>query len=144
MAANKYLLEKLNNDFKVDEEKVFGPKNIRQNNSIKPSFVWITGESIGDNDPAMSHYQELPVIFIFDIELLSKLQLSTKRINFLLDCLKEINNKRELQVHLTNPNDYLLNKNLHQHLQQCQKYKKITERNITIYRIPSISTCRSH
>ena len=129
--------EKLNNDFKVDEEKVFGPKNIRENSSIKPSFVWITGESIGDNDPAMSHYHELPVIFIFDIELLSKLQLSTKRINFLLDCLKEINNKRELQVHLTNPDDYLRNKNFASTFAPVPKYKKITERNIPSIEFPA-------
>ncbi len=123
---------------KVDEEKVFGPKNIRENNTTKPSFVWITGESIGDNDPAMIHYHELPVIFIFDIELLSKLQLSTKRINFLLDCLKEINNKRELQVHLTNPDDYLQNKNFASTFAPVPKYKKITERNIPSVEFPAL------
>ena len=130
--------KKLSNDFKVDEEKVFGPKNIRENNSTKPSFVWITGESIGDNDPAMIHYHELPVIFIFDIELLSKLQLSTKRINFLLDCLKEINNKRELQVHLTNPDDYLQNKKFASTFAPVPKYKKITERNIPSVEFPAL------
>ena len=97
--------EKINNNFKVDEQKVFGPREIKENSNTPPSFVWITGESLGDNDPAMNHYQEIPVIFIFDEKLLSKLQLSTKRINFLIDCLKEINGKRELQVYLNNPED---------------------------------------
>ena len=85
----------------------------------------------------MSHYHELPVIFIFDTELLSKLQLSTKRINFLLDCLKEINNKRELQVHLTNPDDYLRNKNFASTFAPVPKYKKITERNIPSIEFPA-------
>ena len=72
------------------------------------------------------------------LELLSKLQLSTKRINFLLDCLKEINNKRELQVHLTNPDDYLQNKNFASTFAPVPKYKKITERNIPSTEFPAL------
>ena len=129
---------KINHDFEIDKEKIFGPKEIKQNNSTRPSFVWITGESIGDSDPAMSFYHELPVIFIFDKALLSKLQLSTKRINFLIDCLKEINNKRELQVYLTNPEDYLQNKNFVSTFAPVPKYKKITEQNIPSVEFPAL------
>ena len=129
---------KINHDFEIDKEKIFGPKEIKQNNNTRPSFVWITGESIGDSDPAMSFYHELPVIFIFDKALLSKLQLSTKRINFLIDCLKEINNKRELQVYLTNPEDYLQNKNFVSTFAPVPKYKKITEQNIPSVEFPAL------
>ena len=129
---------KINHDFVIDKEKIFGPKEIKQNNNTRPSFVWITGESIGDSDPAMSFYHELPVIFIFDKALLSKLQLSTKRINFLIDCLKEINNKRELQVYLTNPEDYLQNKNFVSTFAPVPKYKKITEQNIPSVEFPAL------
>ena len=129
---------KINHDFEIDKEKIFGPKEIKQNNSTRPSFVWITGESIGDSDPAMSFYHELPVIFIFDKALLSKLQLSTKRINFLIDCLKEINNKRELRVYLTNPEDYLQNKNFTSTFAPVPKYKKITEQNIPSVEFPAL------
>ena len=100
--------------------------------------MWITGESLGDSDPAMSHYHELPVIFIFDRELLSKLQLSTKRINFLIDCLKEISSKRELEVYLTNPEDYLQNKNFVSTFAPVPKYKKITKENIPSVEFPAL------
>ena len=129
---------RIDHDFKVDEQKVFGPKEIKENNSTPPSFVWITGESIGDSDPAMSYYYELPVIFIFDKELLSKLQLSTKRLNFLIDCLKEINSKRELQVYLANPEDYLQNKNFASTFAPVPKYKKITKQNIPSVEFPAL------
>ena len=130
--------EKINREFKIDEQKVFGPKEIKENNSTPPSFVWITGESIGDSDPAMSYYHELPVIFIFDKDLLSKLQLSTKRINFLIDSLKEINSKRELQVHITNPEIYLQNKNFTSTFAAVPKYKKITKQNIPSVEFPTL------
>ena len=100
--------------------------------------MWITGESLGDNDPAMNHYQEIPVIFIFDEKLLSKLQLSTKRINFLIDCLKEINGKRELQVYLTNPEDYLQNKKFVSTFAPVPKYKKITKQNVPSVEFPAL------
>ena len=129
---------RIDHDFKVDEQKVFGPKEIKENNSTPPSFVWITGESIGDSDPAMSYYYELPVIFIFDKELLNKLQLSTKRLNFLIDCLKEINSKRELQVYLANPEDYLQNKNFASTFAPVPKYKKITKQNIPTVEFPAL------
>ncbi len=129
---------RIDHDFKVDEQKIFGPKEIKENNSTPPSFVWITGESIGDSDPAMSYYYELPVIFIFDEELLNKLQLSTKRLNFLIDCLKEINSKRELQVYLANPEDYLHNKNFASTFAPVPKYKKITKQNIPSVEFPAL------
>ncbi len=130
--------KKINLEFNIDEQKVFGPREIKENNSTPPSFVWITGESIGDSDPAMSYYHELPVIFVFDQELLSKLQLSTKRLNFLIDCLKEINSKRELQVYLTNPEDYLQNKNFASTFAPVPKYKKITKQNTPSVEFPAL------
>ena len=130
--------EKINREFKINEQKVFGPKEIKENNSTPPSFVWITGESMGDSDPAMSYYHELPVIFIFDKELLSKLQLSTKRINFLIDSQKEINSKRELQVHMTDPENYLQNKNFASTFATVPKYKKITKQNIPSVEFPTL------
>ena len=88
-------------DIKVDLdiEKNFGPKTVLTSDQ-KPDFVWINGESLGDEDPALNNLSDLPVVFIFDIKLLKSLDLSTKRIIFLLDTLKEINEKRELKVTL--------------------------------------------
>ncbi len=110
-------------------EKSFGPNEIKEYSNNKPNFVWITAESMGDNDPAMSFYSDLPIIFIFDKKLLSKLKLSSKRIIFLLETLKEINRKRELYVYLDNPKNFLNNKNFATTFAPVPGYKNITSRN---------------
>ena len=131
------ITEKLNIDVDLYNERVFGPIFTKENDKTKPSFVWITGESLGDNDPAMSFYDQLPVVFIFDKHLLNKLQISTKRINFLLDCLKEINSKRELEVHLTDPKEFLENKYFASTFAAVPKYREITEKNTPSVEFPA-------
>ena len=118
----------VNKDIEVDLniEKNFGPQTIVTSNE-KPDYVWINGESLGDEDPALSHFSELPVIFVFDINLLKSLNLSTKRINFLLDTLKEINEKRDLIVHLDNPQDILQKIKYASTFAPVPKYKTITK-----------------
>ena len=117
----------VNKDIEIDLniEKNFGPQTIVTSNE-KPDYVWINGESLGDGDPALSHFSELPVIFVFDINLLKNLNLSTKRINFLLDTLKEINEKRDLTVYLDNPQDILQKINFASTFAPVPKYKTIT------------------
>ena len=82
-------------DFEIAEK--FGPTNIIDSGE-QPEVVWLTGESLGDDDPALKNNSELPVVFVFDELLLSKLKLSSKRINFLLDTLREISHKKDLSV----------------------------------------------
>ena len=57
-------------------EKNFGPQSI-QTSKDQPDFVWINGESLGDDDPALAELPDLPVIFVFDATLLKSLNLST-------------------------------------------------------------------
>ena len=76
-------------DFEIAEK--FGPTNIIDSGE-QPEVVWLTGESLGDDDPALKNNSELPVVFVFDELLLSKLKLSSKRINFLLDTNKRTKN----------------------------------------------------
>ena len=132
------ITQKLEIDIDLNNERIFGPQLVKENVKNKPSFVWITGESLGDNDPAMSYYNELPIVFIFDVNLLNKLKLSTKRINFLLDCLKEINDKRELEVHLANPKKYLDNKYFASTFAPVPKYREITDQNIPSVEFPAL------
>ena len=56
---------------------------------FQPDFVWINGESLGDEDPALNNLSDLPVVFIFDIKLLKSLDLSTKRIIFFSSILRK-------------------------------------------------------
>lgn len=69
--------------------------------------VWLTAESLGDDDPALAAHPQLPVVFTFDRSLLVGLQLSAKRLVFLTETLAEIGGSRELEVHLGDPVDAL-------------------------------------
>jgi deoxyribodipyrimidine photo-lyase len=73
-----------------------GPASVVQHTT--PQAVWITAESLGDTDPAMSAHPHLPVIFVWDEALLTRLQLAGHRLVFLTQRLAEIATQRELQV----------------------------------------------
>ncbi len=72
-----------------------------------PETVWLTAESLGDGDPALTAHPELPVIFVFDEPLLGRLQLSGKRLVFLAETLADLAQRRDVQVHLGRPVDVL-------------------------------------
>jgi deoxyribodipyrimidine photo-lyase len=68
-----------------------------------PEYVLLTIDSLGDNDPAMVANPDLPVVFIFNESALAKLQLSSRRIGFYLETLKDLSERRELQVYIGDP-----------------------------------------
>ena len=55
-----------NLDLEFDIMNKFGPTEIISYSDSDPTHVWLTAESLGDNDPALEHLNGLPVIFIFD------------------------------------------------------------------------------
>ena len=68
-----------------------------------PSVVWLTAESLGDDDPALAAYPDLPVVFVWDAPLLAKLRLSGKRLVFLAECLADLSTRREVATYLADP-----------------------------------------
>jgi deoxyribodipyrimidine photo-lyase len=82
-----------------------GPKKVEQSSS--PEAVWLTAESLGDDDPALAAHPDLPVIFVFDEALLRTLQLSAKRLVFLTDRLAELGAERSIEIHLGDPQKVL-------------------------------------
>lgn len=68
-----------------------------------PEAVWVTAESLGDDDPAMSAHPELPVVFVFDEQLLAGLRLSPGRLVFLAECLADLAGRRVVEVHRGDP-----------------------------------------
>ena len=60
--------------------------------------VWLTAESLGDEDPALAADDTRPSVFVFDEPLLTKLRLSGKRLVFLAQTLGELAGRRELEV----------------------------------------------
>lgn len=72
-----------------------------------PHAVWITAESLGDDDPAMQAYADLPVVFVWDVPLLQRLRLSPKRLVFLAECLADLAERRDVRVHVGAPTEEL-------------------------------------
>jgi deoxyribodipyrimidine photo-lyase len=61
--------------------------------------VWLTFESLGDDDPALRAHPDLPVVVVFDAPLLARLQLSGKRLVFLAETVASLATRRQVSVH---------------------------------------------
>lgn len=85
-------------------ERTRGPESPLR--SRKPTHVLLTIESLGDADPALSANQDLPAVFVFNEAALRKLQLSSKRIYFYLETLRDLSERRELNVYLGDPVEF--------------------------------------
>ncbi|MDP4803955.1 MAG: hypothetical protein NWR45_03275 [Candidatus Nanopelagicales bacterium] len=93
-----------------DLREISGPRTWEQ--SGEPEYVWITAESLGIADPASACAPDVPLIFVFDEPLLSRLKLSTNRFRFLTETLAELAEEREMEVWLGNPIEVLAGKRL--------------------------------
>jgi deoxyribodipyrimidine photo-lyase len=82
-----------------------GPVSVHT--SGEPKAVWITAESLGDNDPALLAHDKLPVVFIWDEKLLRRLQLSGHRLVYLTQRLAELGRNRDLQIWRGSPSEVL-------------------------------------
>jgi deoxyribodipyrimidine photo-lyase len=91
-------------DFDTDLAATTGPSSVIEHEA--PKEVLLTIDSMGDSDPALLANPELPVVFVFNAEALSKLQLSSKRIYFYLETLADLARRRELKVLLGSPYEY--------------------------------------
>ncbi|MDX1690437.1 MAG: FAD-binding domain-containing protein [Acidimicrobiia bacterium] len=88
-----------------DPEATAGPSEPSTTGS--PEAVWITAESMGDDDPALAAHPDLPAVFVFDLPLLERLRLSSKRLVFLVETLADLATRRPLEVHGGAPTDLL-------------------------------------
>lgn len=77
-----------------------GPGPERVVTTEEPSAVWLTAESLGDIDPALTAHPDLPVVFVLDEPELLALRLSGKRFVFLAECLAELAERRDVEVRL--------------------------------------------
>lgn len=69
--------------------------------------VWLTAESLGDEDPALAARSDLPVVFVFDSLLLERLRLAPARLVFLAETLADLANRRDVQVWRGDPVEVL-------------------------------------
>lgn len=98
-------LERIDNDaiLKVDNSpaQTAGPATVERDRA--PEAVWLTAESLGVSDPALAAHPDLPALFVFDEKLLASLQLSSKRLVFLVETLAELAQARPVEVMLGDP-----------------------------------------
>ncbi len=78
----------------------------------EPEAVWLTAESLGDEDPALAAHPELPAVFVFDAPLLARWRLSGKRLVFLAEALADLGERREVHVHRGDPVEVLAGRSL--------------------------------
>lgn len=79
-----------------DPDATAGPAAVETSGSV--DRVWITAESLGDEDPALQAHPEAPAVFVFDEPLLARLRLSGKRLVFLAECLADLGERRSLEI----------------------------------------------
>jgi len=72
-----------------------------------PERVWLTAESLGDRDPALTAWPTTAAVFVFDEPLLARLRLSTKRLVFIAETLAELAEQREVHILLGSPTEEL-------------------------------------
>ena len=82
-------------------EATAGPARVEIDGT--PDAVWITAESLGDDDPALAAWPDLPAVFVFDEPLLQRLSLSSKRLVFLTECLTDLGSRRPVELFLADP-----------------------------------------
>lgn len=88
-------------DHDPDLNKTIGPTSVITNRD--PQFVMLTIDSLGDSDSALIANPDLPVVFVFNKPALSKLQLSSRRIGFYIQTLKDLKLRRDVQTFLGDP-----------------------------------------
>jgi len=75
--------------------------------SGRPEAVWLTAESLGDDDPALAAHPDLPAVFVFDEPLLARLRLAPTRLVFLAEVLADLGGRRDLEVWRGDPTEVL-------------------------------------
>lgn len=86
-------------DAGFDDQRVAGPVEMWSSDGARdPDVVWLTAESMGDDDPALDTNPSLPVVFVFDEVLLARLGLSGMRLAFMVETLAELATHRAVEV----------------------------------------------
>ncbi|HLP90651.1 MAG TPA: hypothetical protein VK184_18980 [Nostocaceae cyanobacterium] len=57
---------------------------------MKKSIVWVHGDCLSPNNPALLEYPNSPAIWVWDDALIEEWQLGLKRLTFIYECLLEL------------------------------------------------------
>ncbi|MBD2203102.1 hypothetical protein H6G33_16845 [Calothrix sp. FACHB-1219] len=59
-------------------------------NRVSNPIIWIHGDCLSPENPALQEYPNAPAIWVWDDTLIQEWQLSLKRITFIYECLLEL------------------------------------------------------
>ncbi|MGA1052494.1 MAG: FAD-binding domain-containing protein [Ilumatobacteraceae bacterium] len=105
------------------------PGPMESPNSTSPvDAVWLTAESLGDDDPALAAHPDTPAVFVFDEPLLARLRLSAKRLVFLTESLTELAEHRPVELHRGDPGSVLDGRRLAATFAPVPGFRRITAR----------------
>ncbi len=90
-----------------DPDRTTGPREPVVTGGAEPEAVWLTAESLGDDDPALAAHPDLPAVFTFDAPLLAELRLSGKRLVFLAETLADLAARRPVELYRGTPTEVL-------------------------------------
>jgi deoxyribodipyrimidine photo-lyase len=94
------------------------------------SLVLLTIDSLGDADGALAANPDLPVAFVFNQPALAKLQLSSRRIGFYVEVLKDLSLRRDVQVYIGDPYQFVQEHDVavtYAPVPSFRKFKKLAE-----------------
>lgn len=94
------------------------------------SIVLLTIDSLGDADGALAANPDLPVAFVFNQPALAKLQLSSRRIGFYIEVLKDLSLRRDVQVYMGDPYQFVQDHDVavtYAPVPSFRKFKKLAE-----------------
>jgi len=81
------------------DQAVAGPESVLATSDADAAqVVWLTAESLGDQDPALAANPTLPAVFVFDDSLLARIGLSGMRLVFMVETLAELATRRHVEV----------------------------------------------
>lgn len=102
-------LDELDRDSLIDHDpevqSTTGPLTVERRGPA--THVLLTIDSLGAHDPALAAHPELPAVFVFNEPALKKLQLSARRLGFYLQTLQELSERRDLEVYLGDPHQFV-------------------------------------
>lgn len=91
-----------------DPAATAGPDGVQPAPSGRsPEAVWVTWESLGDDDPGLAAHPDLPAVHVLDATLLDRRRLSGKRLVFVAETLADLATRRPVEVHLGDPSTVL-------------------------------------
>lgn len=111
-------------DADFDSLDTAGPREAIKRRASK--YVLLTIDSLGDNDGALIANPTLPAVFVFNAPALAKLQLSSRRIGFYLETLRDLANRRELHVYLGDPYQFAAENDVAVTYAPVPSFKKFT------------------